>query len=352
MLQIQPYLLEFHISRNVRDFYQFDEDIFSFNGNVIFPNFNAARLFAQKMNAKRDLVQHPERVVKASQVNAMGLIDEILHLVVENYRQQVNPRVFGEALKNLEAQFTKQEVDRALNLFVEEFPTVDIYKNKQGTEEYLKGSSQRTDGSMVENRQLALEEMLMLWLANMNPAFKPFSELFDDSKLSKNTPYRELIDGLKSYFDNQPGFGPSNQNLIDLLRSPALHAPDSLTAQLEFVRARWGTFIGDFLLRILTSLDLVKEEEKPIFAFGGPGPSYVYEFSGIQAEPENFSPDLDWMPNLFLIANSYVWLDQLSKNTNCQITLWTRCPAKFEMARWGITGLWLIQSQEEQSFRG
>jgi len=74
--------MEFHISRQARDRYQFDQGLFSLNGNVIFADFYAARLFAQKMNQSRDLIRFPEQAVKAGQINAMGLIDEILHYVV------------------------------------------------------------------------------------------------------------------------------------------------------------------------------------------------------------------------------------------------------------------------------
>jgi len=38
---------EFHISRNARDKYQFDESLFSLSGNVIFANFRASRKSAQ-----------------------------------------------------------------------------------------------------------------------------------------------------------------------------------------------------------------------------------------------------------------------------------------------------------------
>jgi hypothetical protein len=69
--------MEFHISRQSRNRYQFDLSLFSYSGNVIFANFHAARLFAQRINEKRDVIQFPERAVRAGQVNAMGLIDEI-----------------------------------------------------------------------------------------------------------------------------------------------------------------------------------------------------------------------------------------------------------------------------------
>ena len=89
-------MMEFHVSRWAREYYQFDRALFGISGNVILADFQAARIFAQKMNAKRDLVSHPEKAVRAGQLNAMGLIDEILHYVVYQYQKQRNP----QAVKN------------------------------------------------------------------------------------------------------------------------------------------------------------------------------------------------------------------------------------------------------------
>ena len=91
-------VVEFHVSRKARDFYQFEESLFSLSGNVIFPNFRAAGRFAQKINEKRDLVSFPEQAVKAGQINALGLIDEILHYVVGLYRNEKNSQVIHQTL--------------------------------------------------------------------------------------------------------------------------------------------------------------------------------------------------------------------------------------------------------------
>jgi len=90
--------LEFHVAREARDRYQFDEALFSLSGNVIFNNFHGARVFAQKINDKRDLVRFPEQTVRAGHINAMGLIDEILHFVTDLYREQKNREVMRLAL--------------------------------------------------------------------------------------------------------------------------------------------------------------------------------------------------------------------------------------------------------------
>src|SRR5438876_9437328 len=103
--------MEFHVSREARDRYQFDETLFSLNGNVVFANFHAARVFAQKINDKRDLIRFPEQTVKAGHINAMGLIDEILHYVVGLYRQQRKPQIMREALAWLNGRYGVKPVD-------------------------------------------------------------------------------------------------------------------------------------------------------------------------------------------------------------------------------------------------
>jgi glycosidase len=338
-------IFEFHISRQARDHYQFDELMFGQAGNVIFVNFHAARLFATKMNQKRDVINFPENVVRAGQINAMGLIDEILHMVVQLYRQQINPNVMEEALDWIVGMLGKEEIDHALLQFIQEFPPMVVYTKSQSAKEYLNSA---TDG--ISNRQIALEELLLLWLANANPAFSPFQELFDDSHLIKDTAYEKLIPLMHAFFETQPPFGPDKQNLVDMLRSPAINAPQSLTAQLEFIRQRWGALLGKYLFRLLGSLDLIKEEEKA--AFLGPGPSRVYEFTGMEFEPERYSTDKDWMPSLVLIAkNAYVWLDQLSKMYQRPIGNLGQIPDEEldKLAAWGFTGLWLIGLWERSS---
>jgi glycosidase len=331
-------LFEFHISRQARDKYRFDEMLFGLSGNVIFANFHAARLFATKINQKRDVVNFPERAVRAGQINAMGLIDEILHMVVQLYRQQINPVVMQDALDWLYGMLGREAIDDTLVLFVQEFPPLAIYLRGMNSQEYL-----NTDRDGISNRQVALEELLMLWLANANPAFSPYQELFDDSRLVKESAYGKMIPLMHAFFETQPPFGPDNQNLIDMLRSPAINAPHSLTAQLEFIRQRWGSLLGKYLFRLLGSLDLIKEEEKAIFM--GPGPARVVEFIGAELEPERYSQDKEWMPSLVLIAkNAYVWLDQLSKTYQRPIQHLDEIPDEEldRLSNWGFTGLWLI----------
>jgi very-short-patch-repair endonuclease/glycosidase len=330
-------MMEFHVARSVRDRYRFDQSLFELSGNVIFANFHAARTFARAMNQARDLVRFPEQAVRAGQINALGLIDEILHYVVGLYRRE-NPEVMARALDWLEDRMGAAAVDTVLRRFADEFPPLVVYRREQGVAEYLAGV---TGG--IPNRQIALEELLLLWLANANPATAPFRELFDEAALADTTAYSDAIAGLRAFFADQPHFGPDHQPLIDMLRSPAIAVPHSLPGQLEYMRTHWGILLGKYLYRLLSSLDLIREEERPIFI--GPGPARVFDYSGLDAEAERFSPDRDWMPRLVLMAkNSYVWLHQLSERYNRSITRLDQVPdGELDLlAEWGFTGLWLI----------
>jgi hypothetical protein len=334
----QPVHMEFHVSRTARDYYQFEDTLFSLHGNVIFANFHAARKFAQKINQKRDLVNFPEKAVQAGQINAMGLIDEILHFVVAMYRQQRNPQMMSQAITWLDQNIGEQQLEDALRKFIAAFPPVAVYRQEIDPETYLQGAT-----SGVPHREAILEEMLMLWLSNSNPALTPYQELFDDAALEQETAYRQILSSLYDFFETQPRFGSNNQNLVDMLRSPAIAVPHSLTGQLEYIRTHWGDLLGGYLYRLLSSLDLIKEEEKAIFL--GPGPSLVYEFTGQELEPERFTPDRDWMPSLVLLAkNAYVWLDQLSKKYQREINRLDMIPDEEldNVVRWGFSGLWLI----------
>ena len=342
---------EFHISRRARVRYKFDAALFALNGHVVFADFRAAREFADKMNRQRDLVHFPEQSARAGDLNAMGLIDEILHVVVDQYRAQRNPQVTHQALDWLDARFDAATVDTALAKFAAEFPPLALHRRQISLAAYLKGETGGTP-----NRQIVLEEMLMLWLENMNPAYAPYLELFDDATLETQTAYLRIISSLHDFFDTQPRFGPDDQNLIDMLRAPALASPNSLAGQLEFISKHWRALIGAYLARLLSSLDFIAEEARgAVFLdIGGPAnvPVPTFAYAGIEFEAERFSADLDWMPNLVLIAkNIYVWLDQLSKKYQRAITRLDQIPDEEldALARSGLTGLWMIGMWERSA---
>jgi glycosidase len=345
-------IFEFHVSKQARIEFGFDDYFFGTNGRVIFTNFQAARQFANQINARRNATQKSEFFVKPGELNALALIEELLHVLIHNYRNQNNIRVMEDALEWLEEKLGRNEVDQALISMVNNFPPTPVFRSKMSAEAYLAGYQHDANNYKLTNRQIALEELLLLWISNSNPAAAPFKDFFDDALIKDQSSYLQIIQLIKDFFDQQPGFGPDNINLIDLLSKPSREVPGSLFGQLDYIRAHWGNLVHTYFPYLLSSLDLIREENRPIFP-AGPGPALIPEFDKgskwqideFPFEPERFSPDLDWMPRLVLIAkNSYVWLDQLSKKYHRPITKLNEIPDEIldELSRWGITGLWLI----------
>ncbi|MBN1246491.1 MAG: alpha-amylase, partial [Anaerolineae bacterium] len=336
---VEGAIREFHISRESRSRYDVDDTLFALDGNVIFANFRAARQLAQRINERRDVVVHPELAVRASELNAMGLVDEILHHVIAEYRRQRNPQVMGEALTYLAEHVGAEALDDVLLAFVQEFPPLPVHRGEMTAAAYL---SAETAGE--PHREAVLEELFLLWLHNENPAAEPFLELFDDENLTQTTTYQTAMDQLEAFLADQPSFGPGGEKLHEMLRSPAKASPKSWLGQLNFIRRRWRGLLGAYLTRLLSSLDFLEEESKAFFGFG-PGPAEVPVFAGAEAEPERFSPDRDWMPEVVMMAkNVYVWLDQLSKTHGREIRTLDQIPDE-ELDRlrsYGFTALWLI----------
>ncbi len=361
-------MMEFHISRAARERYQFKESLFSFTGNVVFDNIGACREFAYKMNQVRDARSHPERTVHAGALYAMGLIDEASHMAIARYRQTLDPAVMTAALDWLGAQVGRPELDKLLLTFVEHFPGLAVMRGEMPTQQWLAGT---TDG--VPHRAAALEELVLLWAANRNQAFKPFEELFQDKPLAEKTVYRRLTQQLPAYFATRPLVPMADSapvTLLDFLRAPAVGSPKSLAEQLTLIRKLWKPLLGDALDRLLLIAgEILREEELAIWLQFNPDalrareaaerrrrrgrqqwPSLVSEsqvpvFGDPAHEYERFSADMAWMPGAVLIAkSSYVWLAQLSRQYGRHISKLDEIPDEelALLAHRGLNSLWLI----------
>jgi len=357
-------MMEFHISRNARQRYQFAESLFSYTGNVVFANMAACRDFAYRMNQVRDVENHPDRVVHAGQLYAMGLIDEAGHVLIASYRQQFDPEVMTSALDWFAAQVGAEKLDAMLLAFVEQFPGSSVIRGLETPRQWLAGQTEGTP-----HRAAALEELLLLWTANRNQAFRPFEELFEDRTLAEKTVYRQVTQRMPEYFASRPLIplpDAKPMSLLDLLRAPAVGSPDSLSDQLALIQKLWKPLIGDSLERLLEmAAAILREEELAIWTQFNPpdahaaegarrhghkspfadGHSEVPVFGDPANEYEKFSADTAWMPNTVLIAKStYVWLAQLSRKYGRHIGRLDEIPDQDlqELADRGINSLWLI----------
>lgn len=359
---------ELHISKAARERYGFDDLLFSLTGNVLFANLSAVRGLVERINQERDVLRNPEQGVSAGALNAAGLIDELWHHLLDQYRESRHGGVLGEALTWLAGRFGEDRIDLALERFLEFFPSMPVLRGDVGAAEYL-----RLATAGVPNRQVVLEELLMLWLANQNPAFEPLRELFDDAELETEVGYREIVGSLEEFFQDLPpaveatvadsqeaeesGAGRQALSLFDLLLAPVRTSPKSLSEQLRllldsgWLQSGWLQMPPRQFDRLLVAMDVMKEEAKPSFrsagAAPGPpsGPPPVHDFAGQDAEEERFSEDRDWMPEVVLVAkNTYVWLHQLSVEYGVEVEQLDQIPdAELDrLAGRGFNSLWLI----------
>ncbi len=335
---------EFHVSRRVRERCGFEDALFASSGNVIFANLKAVRLFVQRYNDTLPSTKESQAFLKAGQLNAMGLIDEIFHYVCYMYRARKEPKFFSGALETLEKEFGAAGVQEILLAFIREFPPMGVYRRGESPESWLAGK----DPLGTENRVVALEELALLVLANENPAFEPFLPLYSDKALRKQGNYRKLATVLREWSARMPPFGPEGKDLLGMLKAPVEYSPYDLKGQLEYIRTRWTDLLGEWLTRLLAGLDVLSEEEKAGWAGGiGSGTPEMppYEFGDISKEYERFSPDREWMPNVVLMAKTVlVWLHQLSLKYGREITRLDQIPDEEldALAQAGFTGLWLI----------
>jgi hypothetical protein len=294
---------EFHIARAARDRYRFDDRLCSLTAHVVVVDLAASRDLAHQMNTVRDADRYPDRVVHPGALNAMGILDEVTHLVLALFCERRDPRGMLDALSWLKTRIGRDALETTLLAFADQFPTTAVYRGVEAASDWLPGE---TTG--IPHRAIALEKLITVWLANLNPALRPFRELFDDGPLAGGTAYGTIGAALHDYFESRPRFGPAEQNIVDMLRAPALASPDSLEGQLEYIRRHWADLLGNSLRRLLLAMDLLKEEEVAIWLRfhppGSPRPgagaprvetaAAIPSYAGQDTETERFSQDEDW----------------------------------------------------------
>src|SRR4051812_20083897 len=287
-----------------------------------------ARRIAARVNAARP-AGAPS--VQAGELAALGLLHDIFHLVVER-AAEVEPRAaMPTTTEAVEQTVGPRTFVPLLDAFAEEFPDVDE--------------------APPPGR---LEELVLVRVANENPAVTPLRELIDDRPLPDG-PLEETVGALEAYDASLTPVGPDGETLLELLRAPARAHPTSLAGQLRYIRERWRGLLGgalDAMLdEVLLTLDVIAEEERGLhLRFGGGfgdggGRADIPDLTGLENEPERFSSDSAWMPRLVLVAKStHVWLDQLSRRYSREIRTLDAIPDEEldRLVRWGITGLWFI----------
>ncbi|HEX7472333.1 MAG TPA: alpha-amylase family glycosyl hydrolase [Candidatus Limnocylindrales bacterium] len=279
----------------------------------------------------------PGSTVLAGDVLALGLLDEVLRIVIARYLDDVDGAAFDRALESVRATVGERPASATLGAHATAFPPPPPGAGN------------------------ALRELLLTNLAATNPAIGTLQPLVDDTPLvvAPDARYGAVLTAIRRHFAAGPRFGPDGQDLVTLLEAPARASPASLAGQLIFVRDRWSDLLGaeggGLLERLLIGLGVIAEEATGLGRWGAgpPGPALggLGALGGdagtalADAEPERFSSDVAWMPELVLVAKSTnVWLDQLSRSRGRPIRSLDQIPDDEleRLARLGVTGLWLI----------
>ncbi len=321
--------MEYRIAREARDHYRLDGPYFTSRAQAADTGMarRAAWRIVQEGGAR------PERPVSGGDLAAIALIHELQHRAID-HANAITPGVAKRHLRELEG-------------FESLFPSRRVYVDGEAPRHYLRA---RSEGA--PNRLLTAEELLLVWVANRNPAFMRYGELFDETALAGRTGYQRVVAAIRERTAKEAR-KTHGQDLVERLLEPARQAPHSLADQLRWIAANWPDLVDDELLGLLTrTIDVLAEEAAGArrawerHAGGGDiQPAALFGFGGTQDEPESFSPDREWMPDLVLMAKStYVWLDQLSRSYGRSIRTLDAVPdAELDTLRArGFTGLWLI----------
>ncbi|MGB5894340.1 MAG: alpha-amylase family glycosyl hydrolase [Ignavibacteriaceae bacterium] len=346
--------------------YKFDESFYSLNGNLIIVNSQAARYISDKINEVRKNEGAYDQFTTAGEINALGVLHEVYHYLINAYVQKEYPGVIKRSIDFLKSALSEKTLNKVLLKFVEEFPTLDVYRGETKPEEYLNGKT-----GNKSNKEMILEELIILHFENTNPAAARLNELFSDKILKENTSYNEVIKRTEEFFDNEKPTGFGGLHLFSLLRKPIQSSPYNLEEQLLFIKNAWGLIIDDKLLsKLLKGTDLIREDYKLFVKHGGgekatpPVPEYDHETDELKslskdkdstiglAETERFTDDTHWMPEVVMTAkNIYVWMHQLSEKYGYDIKRLNEIPdAELDTLRsWNFTSLWLIGIWERSS---
>lgn len=350
---------DLYVERDARARYAVPAGAFGVRGRVVTVDFELAEHWAGAMNERRGQGRGDPsgegELVEPAVLPAAALLHELMHAVIATVSAETEKSAATEALSALRERAGDVATTGFLTALAERFPPPAVAAGDVGAADYVAGA---TDDE--PNGEVLLEELVLLLLADENRALTPLRELFDLGALRVEPTFAAATRAVEEAFDQVGVETPAaaqegraaRRSLLELLRAPIRTRPDSLLEQLRVALDLWGPLLGErfqqLLERALRAADVLRESHKG----GGPGPGrwagadeLLPGFAGAGMEPEAFTPDRAWMPNVTLVAKStYVWLDQLAQRFGREVHRLDQVPdeALAELAADGFNALWLI----------
>ncbi|NJD90860.1 MAG: alpha-amylase [Geobacter sp.] len=291
------------------------------------------------------------KTVTAGELNLYGLQLKVQRHLVGRYLDTQCPELLPSLLQAAGIPPSSAGTRELAANFCRLFPGEPFLNNP-----FLEPAEWLTADVAPGREALLATEMLLLSVAATNSALNSFREVIDWSEFAAAAASRRAVDGLEQFLAAAPPVESVGMTLPEMLRLPQRVAPGSLLDQLKFIKQQWGGLVPEeFIPELLTAVALIEEEGRMFLPAGEPAGAPVLEFDGPPPdaaagsdwypEPERFSADTDWMPNVVLLAKMvYVWLGQLSKKYDKEIKTLDQIPEEelSILADWGVTGLWLI----------
>lgn len=306
---------------------------YQLSSNVRYTDIAEARTLLHTIQSSS--VKEGSQALYPSELVAIGVLGMIYLQVLLLYDQQVDPPLFQSLDRHLIQSFGKAPLSQLLASLIDHYPPPHV------------------PDPIDEKSRIALyKTSVLIAIANENPAFQPYQELFLDNDILSHELFLRMQEEMEIFFTTHkpsPSFIAGSDSLLSFLRSPFQAHPRSIFEQLLFIKHRWEGLLNNKLEFLLSkSLDYIREEhrERGIGFDTSPDPLPLSELmSYTDDDSDHFSYDSDWMSNVVLIAKHiYVWLDQLSKKYARHIATLDQIPEE-ELAllsQRGITGLWLI----------
>ena len=304
---------EFHVSRAARQRYGFDEALFGLSGNVVFADFAAARRFAQKMNDAR-AISLPTRRGRARgrhQRHGPGRRDPPLRRRAVPARAQPAARSRARSTRSRTELSAAARSSRRWRSFAEPAsrtsPPIAARCRRPTT-------WRTTDRWHAQPRDRARGAAAALAGQRRTRRFEPLRRavrrprpLEDGTRLPRAAARPRRATSRRSRAS-----GPDNDDLVSLLRRPALEAParwpSSCAGSAALGLRRWASSATGWSsarradrggARRLDALPRHRRRHRPTPAPTDTTPAPCTASSsaaGAGRGVERFSPDRDWMP--------------------------------------------------------
>lgn len=324
----------------------------NFWGEISIPNFSFVREIAFKVNQKTS------RNILPGKIYSAAILSKIFELIIDKYENEFNPYVSVKVLNLLEKTFFKDEINNLVQKYFELFPSRKILLEDSQIKDLI--LLFENDNSLKLD---FLQNLMVLSLQNENRSIEDLNLFFEDLELKTQTIYPELMNELENFYASEPPIPETGLTLIEFLKTPLFKFPDNIELQLKFVLENWKSLLPEEIIsKIYSTFDLISDDKKLFELKGGEPVTTIPKFTveellGLgdklstdtiihyEIEPEKFTPDLDWMPEVVLLAkNIYVWLYQLSQKYNREITRLDQIPdEELDLLKsYNFNALWLI----------